>query len=301
MNLTFLPEELSLAEMLARIGTDKAPVLANSAEGLRLQRTIARGIIHLIWNESLAALRRGYRGRAPVDVRAIYESAFQLPAIGFKMGKPILFRLGNEAILETEPARVVRLLTQRLGEIVKACNPENVCEVGCGHGRNLFHIANMLPRVPCVGFDLTESAIKATQEAQSLDLPETELGRFYGWNSEGMDNIQRVNFRQGSAFDLPVADKAFDIVFTSAALEQMHVGIENALAELRRTARRYVLMLEPFADCNDGPGRLYLWAHNLFRKRISELHAHGLEPIRVWKALPVKPTFAYAFVLCRPT
>ncbi len=85
-----------------------------------------------------------------------------------------------------------------------------------------------------------------------------------------------------------------------AALEQMHIGFERALAELRHIARRYVLLAEPFSDCNDALGRLYLWAHNYFRMRIGQLPAHGLEPVRIWKALPVKPTFAHALVLCRP-
>ena len=77
-------------------------------------------------------------------------------------------------------------------------------------------------------------------------------------------------------------------------------SIGKALAEVRRIARRHVLLLEPFADCNDLLGRLYLWSMNYFRMRIADLPKHGLKPIAAWTALPAKPTFGYAFVLCQP-
>jgi ubiquinone/menaquinone biosynthesis C-methylase UbiE len=115
-----------------------------------------------------------------------------------------------------------------------------------------------------------------------------------------MDNVRRIEFETASAFDLPAADRSIDVVFTFAALEQMELGLDKALSEIRRVAGRYVLLYEPFADANKSLERAYLWSRNYFRMSSERLRDHGLEPVKIWKGFPLKPTFGYALLLCRP-
>jgi hypothetical protein len=211
------------------------------------------------------------------------------------------YRLGRHFLAKIEGGRMVFALTRRAGDILGALRPESLCEVGSGQGRSLLYLANRFASVPCVGFELAEAGVHMAQHLQKLDLPHTGYGRVYSLTPGGMDNVRRTAFFQASAFDLPAPDRAYDVVLTMMALEQMQRGYERALAEVRRIARRYVLLFEPFADANDALQRLYLWSRDYFRLKIDALRPHGLEPVRVWTALPVKPTFAYAFVLCRPS
>jgi SAM-dependent methyltransferase len=153
---------------------------------------------------------------------------------------------------------------------------------------------------PRSGFELTARGVELARRIQEIDLPATAYGRLYGLTQGGMDNVRRVSFRQASATDLPVPDGSFDLVFTYAALEQMHDRRKPALSEIRRIAKNHALFQEPFADANDVLGRLYLWSRNYFRMHSSALVRHGLRPIRTWYNLPVKPTFAYGFVLSEP-
>ncbi len=161
-----------------------------------------------------------------------------------------------------------------------------------------MHVAARLPDAQCTGFELTKAGVAMAQSLQALDLPQTAYGRLYGVTPENLPFVRRARFVTASAFDLPVEDGAFDLVYTFAALEQMGDGQPKALREIRRISRRHVLLYEPFADANDLAGRAYLWSRNYFRLRSDELRRYGLEPVRMWRNVPVKPTFAYAAVLC---
>jgi pseudaminic acid biosynthesis-associated methylase len=58
-----------------------------------------------------------------------------------------------------------------------------------------------------------------------------------------------VGFIQGSAFDIPCRDGAFDLVFTSGVLIHLapqHIG--TALGEIHRSTRRYIWGMEYFSD-----------------------------------------------------
>ena len=297
------PNELTLEEFAAALSPGSRMIDAESAEGRRLRRTIARGLVHLTLREVIRAVQSGHRGRRAGEVQQYYQHWYKeeplevIKSYG-RPGRAIPFRFGSEHIAITDARYPLRLITERLGKIIAAQNPREVCEVGCGHGRNLFYLANRMPSIEFSGYELSAAAVNVAQRLQQLDLPCTEYGRLYRLENSTMDNVRRIRFEQASAFKLPAADESFDLVFTSAALEQMQDGLDDALAEIRRVARRHVLLYEPFGDYNDSLGRLYLWSRNYFRLRTSDLARHGLRVVRIWRSLPVKPTFAYAFALC---
>jgi len=218
----------------------------------------------------------------------------------YSLERQNIYRLGANHLVRTRSSEIARLWTHRLGDIIGALNQETVCEVGCGNGRNLLYLANRFNSIQFGGFELSEAGTKVAQQLQSFDLPDTSYGRHYGITSQGMTNVRRIAFQQASAFNIPCKDGSSDVVYTFAALEQMGDGLDKALAEIRRVTGRYALFFEPFGDYNDHLGNAYLWSRNYFRLRTNDLKKHGFDVVKTWHALPIKPTFAYAFALCKP-
>jgi SAM-dependent methyltransferase len=262
----------------------------------------------MVLQEVGKAMRNGHRGRSAKELQNYYDGSYSTSDEGDALetansyaapSRRLLYRFGTRYAASVEGRYMVRFMTKRAGDILASISPENLCEVGSGHGRNLLYLANRMPGVPCTGIELTAAGVTTAKKFQNLDLVETGYGRVYGLTSNGMNNVRQTKFIQGSAMQLPAETNAFDVVTTFAALEQMQLGVDQALTEIRRVAKRYVLLYEPFADANDVLQRLYLWSRNYFRMRIDALHAFGLDPVQVWTGVPVKPSFGYAFVLCR--
>jgi ubiquinone/menaquinone biosynthesis C-methylase UbiE len=109
-------------------------------------------------------------------------------------------------------------------EKVEALKPKNILEIGCGFGRNLtFLLENLSYPVGLVGFDISASMIRKAKK--SLD-DKVLLG------------CADINF-------LPFCEKSYDLVFAYATL--MHVpeqNIKNAICEIERVAKKYVVIIE---------------------------------------------------------
>lgn len=305
MNL-IMPGELSETEILASLPPNTENYLAASPTGKALLRSRRNGLLHLIAKEVWQSATRGYRGRRSDDVSSFYEDTYDQNAWSvvanhdYSLDRQNVYRVGTNHVVRTRSSEVTRLWTHRLGDIIGALNQETVCEVGCGNGRNLLYLASRCTGTQFKGFELSKTGTRVAQQLQSVDLPNTSYGRHYEITPRGMDNVRRIDFQQASAFDLPCEDRSSDIVYSFAALEQMGDGLDMALAEIRRVTSRYAVFFEPFGDYNDRLGRTYLWSRNYFRLRTSDLRRHGFDVMRTWHVLPVKPTFAYAFALCKP-
>jgi SAM-dependent methyltransferase len=110
-----------------------------------------------------------------------------------------------------------------------------------------------------------------------------------------------VGFSQGNAADLPYEDASFDLVMTSLALEQMNQVRHEALKELARVARKWVVMLEPFRDFNLTPERAYYTrSRDYLSTAIADLPKYGLMPLRVFDDFPSKVNRGAGFVLAAP-
>jgi pseudaminic acid biosynthesis-associated methylase len=114
----------------------------------------------------------------------------------------------------------------RLNDIFLGQLPRDIriLEVGCNIGNQLLALRQMgFKRLS--GIDVQPNAV------------ETAKGR-----SESID------FRVGSAFDLPFGDREFDLVFTSGVL--IHIApddLPRAIAEISRVSSRYVWGCEYFS------------------------------------------------------
>ena len=181
-------------------------------------------------------------------------------------------------------------------ELLKIIKPTSACEVGCGLGRHLFHYSTVFPDTDFSGFDIASSAIEGAKNLQNGEMIDLQLpGQDRTLNSDEMAKARDINFFCADASNLAdVPDNAYDVVYSVHALEQMSDRLDAVFSELARVARRYVIFAEPFWDCNDPMGKLFLYTHNYFHASLSDVSAAGLKMIKYMDVLPQKPTFKYA-------
>ena len=205
---------------------------------------------------------------------------------------------GDDAMLAQSfgGARVRLLYLMRVIDWLK---PKSVLEVGFGNGVNLLTLACRFPQVSFAGLELTKSGLiraKAVQEQPQLPMA---LQQFSPEPPRELIAHRTIEFRQGSAAQIPFAENSFDLVFSSLALEQMERIRPQALAEFARVARRHTVMLEPFRDTNrSGFPREYILAWDYFRGSIRELKTHGLLPILVTDDMPTETWLKPCLVVC---
>lgn len=164
--------------------------------------------------------------------------------------------------------------------VVEHVRPRRVLEIGCGNGINLMLLAGRFPGIDFHGLELTAAGIAAARRFQAAhDRLPTAIATYAPRPLEDEAGFRRVAFTRGNAAALPFPDGAFDLVYTSLALEQMEVVRAAALGEMARVAGRFTFNIEPFADVNGGLwSRLYVAQRGYFRGRIDELRRFGLEP-----------------------
>lgn len=155
-------------------------------------------------------------------------------------------------------------------EMLASTAPQTVLDAGCGEGFSVGYLARKHPGVAFTGVDLSEGAVAYAQA-------------HFG---------DRVRFEVGSVFALPFDDDAFDTVVCSEVLEHLDTP-ERAVAELKRVARRHVLITvprEPYFQwlndlgqalgVSDDPGHVNFWTKQGFQDFI---RAHFGEARFAWK------------------
>lgn len=185
-----------------------------------------------------------------------------------------------------------------LMRVIDLRRPRTVLEVGSGNGINLLILACRFPEISFTGVELTEGGVAVAQAAQKeAELPPV-LQRFSPEPPVDPTAHRRVDFRRGNAADLPFEDDAFDMVYSSLALEQMEEVREQAIREVVRVSGRDVAMIEPFLDANDrGLRNAYAWAKRHFRGKVGDVVSAGVEPLVVTEDLPGKVTLQPCLLL----
>jgi SAM-dependent methyltransferase len=263
-----------------------------------------------IWREYLNRRLFGWRKHAQRQKTAIAREysdewlsidhrSYSLDA---QPAKRSLWQWGNQLYLASNRGgtRVRQLLLVRALEQLRA---KRVLEVGCGNGINLLLLAGRFPETEFVGVDLTREGPAAAQRVQEQnELLPPHLQAFAPLSLHDPAAFKRVTFRPGDASALPFADKSFDLVITSLALEQMERIRAQALNEIARVSAGHALMIEPFREANEsGISRRYVVARDYLRARIADLPKHGMTPVWATTDMPQEAFLKAAVVLAKVT
>ena len=193
----------------------------------------------------------------------------------------------NSRKLALDATAAARLRAPLLAAVIDRLQPRKVLEVECGNGINLLSLAGHFPEIAFTGVDVTGGDIEAAKKVQAGESLPRHLADYIPLELTVSKAFKRIAFQQGSPAELPFADGEFDLVFTVLAAEQLERIRDQALAEIARVARSYVLMLEPFRDANlKGVRRLNALTRDYFRGSIKGLERFGLEPVWATEDFP---------------
>ncbi len=130
-----------------------------------------------------------------------------------------------------------------IDKVVSYAPFESVLEIGCNTGPNLFLLAEMFPEAQLYGMDINSRAIKEGKR----------------WFEEM--GIKTVLLSTGKADRLnKFRDASIDVVFTDAVL--IFIGpdrIEKAIEEMKRVARKAIILNEWHRESNSKGGERGLW------------------------------------------
>lgn len=130
--------------------------------------------------------------------------------------------------------------------ILAGLGPFNsLLEAGVGEATTLANVLRQLPHRPAhaLGFDISWSRLH------------------YGRAFVSTQNAGPVTLFTGDLFRIPLPDNATDIVYTSHSVEPNGGREADALRELYRVARRYVVLLEPAYELASDEARQRMLAH----------------------------------------
>jgi ubiquinone/menaquinone biosynthesis C-methylase UbiE len=105
--------------------------------------------------------------------------------------------------------------------LVAPLKPREVLDVGCGEGHLLAHLRSAFPNARVLGVDAAPAAVDSASSSYS-----------------------DMRFFTGSIYELPFADRAFDLVVCTDVLQILH-DPQRALRQLHRVCARYALLSVP--------------------------------------------------------
>ncbi len=292
-----------------------------------LTRSLPRGKLRALarrdyWAAARQALLGGFRAarRGQDLVSAVYERHWDLDNQAYvedRNARRDLFRHNGRLVYADGWyiirayvdlfTRIIDHLGDRLGDDLgdDLCDlgdggVRSVLEVGAGRGKNLALLALRRPGLKYAGLELTHQGVLQSR-ALVRDLPPKylEVACVDSLDEERRQALERIDFHQGSALDMPFADQSFDFSFTCLVLEQLPARYPRVLQEMRRVTRGYCAFLEAFHEANGILGRAYLRSMDYFRARYRDFRAHGLQPVSFTTAMPQKLRFNTGLLVAR--
>jgi ubiquinone/menaquinone biosynthesis C-methylase UbiE len=233
------------------------------------------------------------RGRVEQQYRVIWSRSLDEQLAG----RPTAFEWSRGTCLARSIARK-RVHQLVLLDTLEAIAPRTVLEVGCGNGFNLMLLSSHFPDIRFGGLELTEAGARAARGLLWDAALPTAAAEFFVGSIRDRLAPRRVHMVRGTGAQLPYRDRAFEVIYTILALEQMESIRDAVLKELRRVASRYVVMIEPFQELNaEGMRRHYIASNQYFDARIDTLSKFGLRPVVTYTDLPQKVLFHAGLVV----
>ena len=167
--------------------------------------------------------------------------------------------------------KAISILIDKIGIV------QSIIEVGVGEAVTLNTVIRNLKNKPSdiLGFDISWSRLKFAKEI---------LRDF---------NISNVNLFTANLLEIPLLDNSIDIVYTSHSLEPNGGKEEEALKELYRITRKYLILLEPSFEFANSKSRKRMEQHgyvtNLYE--ISKKLKYNIVEHRLfYSSNPLNPT-----------
>lgn len=158
--------------------------------------------------------------------------------------------------------------------------PQSILELGCGEGYLLDTIHRRLPTVPLLGLDNYQPAL-----------------------GEGQRLFHHLNMQLGDIYHIGQQVASWDVVIASEVLEHLHEP-RAALIELKRVAKRYVLLSVPnepwfrlgnfargrnWRRFGNHPEHVNLWSQHGFARFVTkELSVEKVIPAFPWTIVLAK-------------
>ena len=159
---------------------------------------------------------RGYISDMYADVALLPRGDFHFP-----LGRELLERLGYEpANLDQIPEAAVEscVAVGYFFDLAPLEDGEDVLDLGCGAGTDVFYAALSMHGGSVTGLDMTEAMVEKSQKsAEAL----------------GLDNVR---FVQGHIESLPFEDASFDVVLSNG-VPNLSPQKERLLSEIHRVLR----------------------------------------------------------------
>jgi SAM-dependent methyltransferase len=283
--------EALVARSLRQAFTDDEPEWRSIVER-------AIGTRSLGWRRWLKRLiTQGRNARPQSDVRCAYEQHWNVkPTV-----EQYVASLDRRIVHARWRGRGMNLAPQALRQVhmlyvlraIAVIGARRVLEVGCGNGNVILSMAACAPDVAFAGVDLTDAGIAAARAVQELPALPASLVAASPAPVRDVGAHRRIRLQTGDARRLPYPDRAFDLVYTRLALEQMEQIREQALAEIARVADRAVVLVEPWRDFNlADPGRAYVKRMGYFSARSVDLARFGFKVVLATDDVPQKVQFS---------
>lgn len=188
------------------------------------------------------------------------------------------FQAGSYIQYAQKNAEFIDQYTGAVADILEPIMGDSLLEVGVGEATTLNNILLRLKNKPqkAYGFDLAWSRIKHAQEYTST-----------------FEHQVQVNLVSGDLFQAPFADNSIDIVYTSHSIEPNGGREMEALKELYRIAKKYLVLLEPGFELASEEAQARMKKHgyvtnlkavaeqlnyNIIEHRLMEYYANPLNP-----------------------
>lgn len=197
-------------------------------------------------------------------------------------------KIGNRYFNASSVA-IARIHLFCIKNIIDFLKPDSIAEIGFGNGSKLLPLSFAFPEKFFSGIELSESGFEQTRKNIANNCFPDYLKDIVPFSLNCHKTIDNIEIFNGSAENLPFADRSYDLIYTSQALEQMESIRDQVMFEISRVSKKHVLMIEPFRDWNEkGMCRNKIITKNYFQARIADIYKYGLRPIYINNNLPSK-------------